>query len=71
VHRDHEPESPGQADRSCARICARDAAEQVETGETQQLGYKHLRLVGRGHRIQERPPETLETGVVVLITQRS
>jgi hypothetical protein len=40
-------------------------------GETNQLGHKYVWLVGRGHRIQNRPPEALETGVVVLITQRS
>ena len=64
-------ESPGRADRSCARICARDAAGQVKTGETQRHGYEHARLVGPGHRAHWRLHEFPETGVVVLITQRS
>ena len=33
--------------------------------------HEHERLVGRGHRADGRRPETLETGVVVLMTQRS
>lgn len=41
--RGHEPRWPGLADRPCARICARDAAEQVETGETEQHGHEHMR----------------------------
>ena len=54
----------------CARICARDAAGHAETGETQQDWDDFMPLVGRGQHGDQRPPETAETHVVWLITQR-
>ena len=55
----------------CARICARDAAGHVETGETQKVWDDFLPQVCRGQRGHQRLPETPETHVVWLITQRS
>ena len=57
--------------RFCARICARDAAGRAETGETQYTREDFRSQVCRGQRYDGRRPETGETGVVVLITQRS
>jgi hypothetical protein len=55
----------------CARICARDAAGQAETGETQKAREDFIPQVCRGQRGDQRQPETAETNVVWLITQRS
>ncbi len=41
----------GWADQFCARICARDATGQVETGETRRPGHQDVQLVRRGHRL--------------------
>jgi hypothetical protein len=63
--------NPQVSDCICARICARDAAGRAETGETQQARRDRPPPVRRGQRGNEKPPETVETGVVRLITQRS
>jgi hypothetical protein len=55
----------------CARICARDAAGRLETGETRSHGRRQGSHVRRGQREHRRPPKTAETEVVRLITQRS
>ena len=55
----------------CARICARDAAGRVETGETRRAERDLARRVRRGQRGEQGRSGTPETGVVVLITQRS
>ena len=54
----------------CARICARDAAGQAETGKTQKTRDDFMPHVCRGQRGDWRLPETTETRVVWLITQR-
>ena len=54
----------------CARICARDAAGQTETDETQKTRDDFAPQVCRGQRGDRRLPETRETGLVRLITQR-
>jgi hypothetical protein len=54
----------------CARICARDAAGQAETGKTQKTRDDFIPHVCRGQRGDWRLPETAETHVVWLITQR-
>ena len=64
------PGMPQVKNRFCARICARDAAGQAETGEMQQHAHEHERLVGQGKHARWRRTGTPETGVVVLITQR-
>ena len=55
----------------CKPICKPDAAKQSETGETGRSERDVFRSVRRGHRIRERLPETPETDIVWLITQRS
>ena len=65
------PGTPQVKNQYCARICARDAAGQAETGEMERHAHEHERLVGRGNRAYWRLTGTPETGVVVLITQRS
>ena len=55
----------------CKPICKPDAARQRETGETEPTGRDEICPVRRGHHARERLPETPETDVVVLITQRS
>ena len=54
----------------CARICARDVAGQAETGETQKAWGDCTQQVCPGQRGDWRLPETAETNVVWLITQR-
>ena len=63
----------GTADHSpfCKPICKPDAARQLETGETEPTERDEICPVRRGHRARERRPETPETEVVWLITQRS
>jgi hypothetical protein len=56
--------------RCCARICARDAAGQAETGETLRLDTDMRLPVDQDQRDDSRRPETPETHVVWLITQR-
>src|SRR5262249_23729007 len=55
----------------CKPICKPDAARQLETGETEPTERDGFCPVRRGHRARERQPETAETRVVWLITQRS
>ena len=55
----------------CARICAQDAAREVETRETPQTRHERAPSVRRGQRGNQRQSETAETHVVWLITQRS
>jgi hypothetical protein len=55
----------------CKPTCKPDAARQLETGETQPTEREVICPVRRGHRTRERLPETWETYVVWLITQRS
>jgi hypothetical protein len=55
----------------CKPICKRDTVEQGGTRKTRRAVGAVDPLVSRGHRVRERPPEMPETGVVVLITQRS
>ena len=55
----------------CARICARDATGQAETGKTQKIRDDFIPHVCQGQRGDWRLPETPETYVVWLITQRS
>jgi hypothetical protein len=55
----------------CKPICKPDAARQHGTGETERTERDGLCPVRRGHRTHERRPETAETVVVWLITQRS
>ena len=52
----------------CKPICKPDAAGQLETEQTERDG---ICAVRRGHRTRQRRPETPETEVVWLITQRS
>jgi hypothetical protein len=54
----------------CKPICKPDAAGQAETGEMQKAGDDSTPRVGRGQRGDQRPPETAETHVGRLITQR-
>ena len=54
----------------CARICARDAAGHPEMGETRKPGDDFAEQACRGQDDDWRRPETAETGVVWLITQR-
>ena len=63
--------NPQAGRRICARICARDAAGHVETGETQKAWDDFTPQVCRGQRGDRRLSETGETHVVRLITQRS
>jgi hypothetical protein len=51
-------------------ICKPDAVKRSETGETEPIDRDVTCPVRRGHRIRERLPETPETCVVWLITQR-
>ena len=53
------------------QICARDAAGHTEMGETHKPRDDFAAQVGRGQRDDQRLPETPETNVVWLITQRS
>ena len=55
----------------CKPICKPNVAGQFETGETDPTGRDGICPVRRGHHTRERPPETPETHVVWLITQRS
>ena len=55
----------------CKPICKPDAARQRGKGETEPTERDVTRPVRRGHRNRERLPETAETRVVWLITQRS
>jgi len=59
------------SDQFCKPICKPDAAGQAETGETQKAGDDLAPYVCRGQYGDMRPPETAETRVVWLITQRS
>jgi hypothetical protein len=54
----------------CKPICKLDAAKLGETGETEQNDRDVICPVRRGCCTRQRQPETLETGVVWLITQR-
>jgi len=55
----------------CKPICKPDAARQLETEETDPTERDGICPVRRGHRTRQRLPETAETDVVWLITQRS
>src|SRR6185437_5340183 len=55
----------------CKPICKPDAARQYGTGETEPTERDVICPVRRGHHARERQPETPETHVVWLITQRS
>jgi hypothetical protein len=55
----------------CKPVCKPDAAGQLETGETEPTERDGIWPVRRGHHTRERRPETPETCVVWLITQRS
>src|SRR5690242_8777533 len=57
--------------RFCVRVSARDVAGQAEKGETQKAWGDCLQQICRGQRGDWRLPETAETYVVWLITQRS
>ncbi len=65
-----ETANPQVKNRLCARICARDAARPTGTGEMRQTQYNGPPPVRRGQGVHQRPPETPETEVVRLITQR-
>jgi hypothetical protein len=52
-------------------VCKPDAARQHETGETEPTERDEICPVRHGRRTRERLPETPETCVVWLITQRS
>ena len=54
----------------CKPICKPDAARQLETGETEPTKRDGICPIRRGHCTRERQPETAETCVVWLITQR-
>src|SRR5215813_15242668 len=55
----------------CKPICKPDAARQRETSGTEPTERDGFCPVRRGHHARERRPETSETHVVWLITQRS
>jgi hypothetical protein len=55
----------------CKPICKPDVAKQAETAEKGPSERDVFRFVRRDHPIRERLPETSETCIVVLITQRS
>ena len=55
----------------CARVCARDAAGQTETGEMPTFNTNAVSAVKRGQRDGLGQPGAPETLVVWLITQRS
>ncbi len=55
----------------CKPICKRYAVEQDGTRKTRRAARDEEPSRIRGHRVRERRPGTPETGVVVLITQRS
>jgi hypothetical protein len=55
----------------CKRICKRDSAARPETGETPRADGDGAEPIVRGQRHHRRRPETAETYVVLLITQRS
>ena len=62
----------GDTNRQAGRlICARDTAGHAETGETQKAWDDFMPQVCRGQHGHRRRPETAETDVVWLITQRS
>ena len=63
--------NPQARNRFCKPICKPDAAGQPETGETWKDRADVAAQVGRGQRDNQRLPETPETCVVWLITQRS
>ena len=55
----------------CKPICKPDTAKQAERGKTGRSEQDVFCSVRHGHRIRERQPETPETDIVWLITQRS
>ena len=55
----------------CKPVCKPDAAGRHETGETEPAERDGICPVCRGHHARGRRPETAETHVVWLITQRS
>ena len=55
----------------CKPICKPDAAKPGETGETEPADRDVICPVRRGHCTRQRLPETPETVVALLITQRS
>ncbi len=57
--------------RACKPVCQRDAVEQGGTWKTRRAARDEEPSCPRGQRIRERRPGMPETGVVVLITQRS
>ena len=61
----------GRSFACCKPICKPDAARQLETRETEPTERDGICPVRRGHYARERRPETSETNVVWLITQRS
>ena len=63
-------ETADQSPCSVNRFVKPDAARQFETGETEPTERDGICPVRRGHRGRERLPETSETQVVWLITQR-
>ena len=70
VFRPWKLRKPQVKDRFCKPICKPDAAGQAETGEMQKAGDDLTPQVGRGQRGDQRLPETAETHVGRLITQR-
>jgi hypothetical protein len=62
---------PEVKNRFCKPICKPDAVGQAEMGEMQKAGDDFTPEVGRGQRGDQRLPETAETHVGRLITQRS
>ena len=67
-----QPRKGGKINRLfCKPVCKPDAAGQLETGETEPTERDGIRPVRRGHRARDRRPETPETEVLWLITQRS
>jgi hypothetical protein len=65
------PRSPIPGSGLCRPICKPDAPGQAETGEIKKARDDFTPQVGRGQRSDERLPETVETHVGRLITQRS
>jgi hypothetical protein len=55
----------------CKPICKPDAAGQAETGETQKVREDFAEKIDGGQQGDQGQPETAETAVVWLITQRS
>ena len=54
----------------CKPICKPDVVKPGETGETEPTARDEICPVRRDHRTRKRRPETAETDVVWLITQR-